>query len=46
MTQPSKTAAAFLALFGLPFLGAGLFFFRIARLPERGKQQNYLRNSQ
>src|SRR6266436_9788029 len=26
MTQPSKGAALFLALFGLPFLGAGLFF--------------------
>ena len=26
MTQPSKDAALFLALFGLPFLGAGLFF--------------------
>jgi len=26
MTQPSKGAALFLVLFGLPFLGAGLFF--------------------
>jgi hypothetical protein len=26
MVQPSKGAALFLALFGLPFLGAGLFF--------------------
>ena len=26
MTQPSKGASFFLALFGLPFLGAGLFF--------------------
>jgi hypothetical protein len=26
MTQPSKGAALFLALFGLPFLGGGLFF--------------------
>src|SRR6267143_2710755 len=26
MTQPSKAAAAFLTLFGIPFLGAGLFF--------------------
>ena len=25
MTQPSKAAAAFLALFGIPFLGGGLF---------------------
>ena len=26
MAQPSKGASLFLALFGLPFLGAGLFF--------------------
>jgi hypothetical protein len=26
MTQPSRGAAAFLTLFGLPFLGAGLAF--------------------
>jgi len=26
MTQPSRGASLFLALFGLPFLGAGLFF--------------------
>jgi HEAT repeat protein len=29
MTQPSKPAAAFLALFGLPFLGGGLFFISV-----------------
>src|SRR5882672_11959084 len=29
MTQPSKGAALFLVLFGLPFLGAGLFVIYI-----------------
>jgi hypothetical protein len=35
MTQPSKAAAAFLALFGLPFLGGGLFFIH-AQLASSG----------
>jgi hypothetical protein len=35
MTQPSKGAAVFLALFGLPFLGAGLFFIH-AQLASSG----------
>jgi hypothetical protein len=35
MTQPSKAAAAFLAVFGLPFLGGGLFFM-YAQLVSRG----------
>ncbi len=35
MTQPSKGAAAFLTLFGLPFLGAGLAFM-YAQFVSRG----------
>jgi hypothetical protein len=35
MTQPSKSAAVFLTLFGLPFLGAGLAFI-YKQLIERG----------
>jgi len=35
MTQPSKGAAAFLTLFGLPFLGAGLAFIYV-QLISRG----------
>jgi len=35
MTQPSKSAAAFLTLFGLPFLGAGLAFI-YTQLVSRG----------
>src|SRR4029077_5522659 len=35
MTQPSKGAAVFLTLFGLPFLGAGLAFI-YAQLVSRG----------
>src|SRR6266851_9121431 len=35
MTQPSKGAAAFLTLFGLPFLGAGLAFMH-AQFVSRG----------
>lgn len=36
MAQPSKGAAAFLALFGLPFLAAGLAFV-LAQLGGNGK---------
>jgi hypothetical protein len=35
MTQPSKGAAAFLTIFGLPFLGAGLAFI-FKQLADRG----------
>jgi hypothetical protein len=35
MTQPSKGAAIFLTLFGLPFLGGGLFFL-FAQIASRG----------
>jgi hypothetical protein len=35
MTQPSKAAAAFLALFGIPFLGGGLFLI-YAQIVSRG----------
>jgi hypothetical protein len=35
MTQPSKGAAMFLTLFGLPFLGGGLFFL-FAQIVSRG----------
>jgi hypothetical protein len=40
MTQPSKGAAAFLTLFGLPFLGAGLAFI-YAQLVSRGNFKTY-----
>jgi hypothetical protein len=40
MTQPSKGAAVFLALFGLPFLGAGLAFI-YAQLISRGNLKTY-----
>src|SRR6266481_5842403 len=40
MTQPSKGAAAFLTLFGLPFLGAGLAFI-YAQLASRGNFKTY-----
>ncbi len=39
MTQPSKGASLFLALFGLPFLGAGLFFI-YAQLASSGNFGN------
>jgi hypothetical protein len=39
MTQPSKGAAAFLALFGLPFFGVGLFF-AYTQLAGRGNTAN------
>jgi len=35
MTQPSKAAAAFLTLFGIPFLGGGLFVI-YAQIASRG----------
>ena len=40
MTQPSKGAAAYLTLFGLPFLGAGLAFI-YAQLVSRGNFKTY-----
>jgi len=40
MTQPSKGAAAFLALFGLPFMLAGLAFI-YAQLVSRGNFKTY-----
>src|SRR6267378_3985452 len=40
MTQPSKGAAAFPTLFGLPFLGAGLAFI-YAQLVSRGNFKTY-----
>src|SRR6266849_6430295 len=40
MTQPSKGAAAFLALFGLPFMSAGLAFI-YAQLVSRGNFKTY-----
>jgi hypothetical protein len=40
MTQPSKGAAAFLTLFGLPFVLAGLAFI-YAQLVSRGNFKTY-----
>jgi HEAT repeat protein len=40
MTQPSKGAAAFLTLFGLPFLGAGLAFI-YSQLVSRGNFRTF-----
>jgi hypothetical protein len=40
MTQPSKGAAVFLTLFGLPFLGAGLAFI-YAQIVSRGNFKTY-----
>jgi hypothetical protein len=40
MTQPSKGAALFLTLFGLPFLGAGLAFIYV-QLISRGNLKTY-----
>jgi len=40
MTQPSKGAAAFLTLFGLPFLGAGLGFI-FKQLVNRGNHSSF-----
>src|SRR5438445_1450122 len=40
MTQPSKGAAAFLTLFGLPFLGGGLVFI-YAQLVSRRNFRTY-----
>src|ERR1700730_189137 len=39
MTQPSKAAGVFLALFGLPFLGGGLFFL-YAQIVGLGNSRN------
>jgi hypothetical protein len=40
MTQPSKSAAVFLTLFGLPFLGAGLAFI-YQQLANRGNHSTF-----